>query len=57
MVKFRSQTNILIVNGVSSRTSFEPLINVIGKLKIQDAYGDALKKLGHKLDETILLFL
>ncbi|XP_062171936.1 alpha-glucan phosphorylase, H isozyme [Alnus glutinosa] len=27
------------------------LTNAIGNLKIQDAYGDALKKLGHKLEE------
>lgn len=37
------------------------LTNAIGNLKIQDAYGDALKKLGHKLEEiteeVILLFL
>nr|UOI39571.1 alpha-glucan phosphorylase [Betula platyphylla]UVJ47646.1 alpha-glucan phosphorylase [Betula platyphylla] len=27
------------------------LTNAIGNLKVQDAYGDALKKLGHKLEE------
>ena len=27
------------------------LTNAIGNLNIQDAYGDALKKLGHELEE------
>ena len=29
------------------------LTNAIGNLDIQDAYGDALKKLGHDLEEIV----